>query len=155
SVRLSADRTTVSWQAISGATSYNVYRGASPAAGDQTCLVVHATGLSAADGATPATGGLFYYLVSGSNASGEGTLGTDSAGSPRPNPAPCLDADNDLVADNRDNCPGASNPTQADQNEDGIGDACDPKTYDFEADPLGVRPAGMTQTGGVDATFLV
>ena len=154
-VRIGSDRATISWQTVSGATSYNLYRGASPASADQTCLVVHTPSLLASDAGLPPPGGLFYYLVSASNASGEGTIGTDSSGSPRPNAAPCADLDNDLVADNRDNCPGASNVSQADQNEDGLGDACDPKTYDFEADLPGARPAGMTQTGGTDATFLV
>ena len=35
------------------------------------------------------------------------------------------DADADGVSDARDNCPGASNPTQADADADGVGDACD------------------------------
>ena len=34
------------------------------------------------------------------------------------------DADNDGIADNRDNCPYTPNPDQADGNSDGIGDAC-------------------------------
>jgi hypothetical protein len=31
----------------------------------------------------------YYYLVTGQNACGEGTLGTRSNGVPRPNGAPC------------------------------------------------------------------
>ena len=146
---------TISWQAAAGATSHNLYRGASPSAGDQSCLIVHTTGLSTVDAAIPAAGSLFYYLVSGVNTAGEGTLGIASNGAPRLNALPCADVDGDLVADNRDNCPGAANASQADQNGDALGDACDPKTYDFESDALGARPAGITQTGGVDTTFLV
>src|SRR2546426_1308656 len=154
-VRVASDRQSITWGAVSGADSYNVYRGQSPALADQTCLVVHMTSLAAADSAAPASGGLFYYLVSAVNSSGEGTLGNRSDGTPRPNTAPCQDADADLVPDNRDNCPGVANPSQADQNSDGLGDACDGKTYDFEADALGARPAAMTQTGGVEPSFLV
>jgi len=36
------------------------------------------------------------------------------------------DADGDLVAEGCDNCPGVSNVDQADIDDDGIGDACDP-----------------------------
>jgi hypothetical protein len=38
------------------------------------------------------------------------------------------DSDGDLLIDPCDNCPGVSNPSQADFDEDGIGDGCDPCT---------------------------
>ena len=47
-----------------------------------------------------------------------------------------LDSDNDGVADPLDNCPSVANPTQANSDGDGLGDACDdftppPTTYSF------------------------
>ncbi len=40
-----------------------------------------------------------------------------------------------------------------DHDLDGVHDRCDPKTYDFEADAPGQRPADMTQLDGVNAGF--
>ncbi len=37
-----------------------------------------------------------------------------------------IDADNDGIYNGMDNCPDDYNPTQADTDEDGVGDACDP-----------------------------
>jgi hypothetical protein len=81
------------------------------------------------------------------NADGEGILGKDGEGNAVPNGQPCVDADGDLVADNTDNCPSAVNPAQSDQDGNGLGDACDPNTYDFEADAVGARPAATTSYG--------
>jgi hypothetical protein len=39
-----------------------------------------------------------------------------------------VDSDGDGIADNDDNCPATSNPSQTDTDGDGIGDACDPLT---------------------------
>ncbi|MEK7528679.1 MAG: thrombospondin type 3 repeat-containing protein, partial [Patescibacteria group bacterium] len=41
-------------------------------------------------------------------------------------PAPAADVDHDLTPDAEDNCPGVANRDQADWDEDGLGDACDP-----------------------------
>ncbi len=46
------------------------------------------------------------------------------------------DGDGDGVADSEDNCPGESNPDQADSDDDGIGDACE--GVDLDADDDGV-----------------
>ena len=44
------------------------------------------------------------------------------------------DADGDAVPDSCDNCPAVSNPSQADQNHNGIGDACDYTCGDANGD---------------------
>ncbi|MDP2691646.1 MAG: LamG-like jellyroll fold domain-containing protein [bacterium] len=48
--------------------------------------------------------------------------------------AECADTDNDGVLDNADNCPLTPNPSQADADEDGAGDACDTLTVIDEND---------------------
>ena len=83
--------TTIVWNDPPG--SYNVYRGAlpdgSPWSYNQTCFSNGVTGNSTPDTTVPALGELFYYLVSRVNACGESSLGTDSAGAPRPNGSAC------------------------------------------------------------------
>jgi hypothetical protein len=143
-----ADKATLKWSAVPGADAYNVYLGTSPAAYDHTCRVYRTAATSAGVPEVPPPGGLRYVLVSAVNADGEGPLGA-------PNPSPCGDADADLVADNLDNCPGAANPGQADQDANGAGDRCDPNTYDFEGDPVGGRPADVVRLGPLNQTFAV
>jgi hypothetical protein len=52
------------------------------------------------------------------------------------------DSDGDLVADFEDSCPGEANPKQLDQDEDGVGDACD---LDYDAPYRTVVIFGDTQ----------
>lgn len=150
-----ADGATLSWSPASGAESYDVYRGTEPRLYDHTCRVFRTTTSSTILSEAPPPGGLYFFLISGVNTDGEGTLGNDSGGSPRPNGFPCADADADLVADNSDNCPATVNPAQADQDGNAVGDACDPHTYDFAADAIGSRPAQMTQLGPPQQTLTV
>lgn len=90
-VRLDVRRTdpassvaTITWSAVSGASAYNVYRGASANLGDLACFQSGVTETRQDDdGALP--GGVFYVLVS-SLGCGESGLGTGNP-SPRP-PAP-------------------------------------------------------------------
>src|SRR5262245_14684009 len=96
-----ADHATLAWSAAPGADRYDVYEGADPAGYDHACRVYRTATLTAEINDAPAPGGLLYFLVSGANVDGEGSLGTDSAGTSRPNSAPCVDADGDLRADER------------------------------------------------------
>ncbi|MBD3868551.1 MAG: hypothetical protein IFK94_10550 [Acidobacteria bacterium] len=149
------DPDTLAWSAVPGADRYYVYLGSDPAAGDAACyrFGVAATTTDLPD--IPLPGRQLYVLVTGVNDDGEGPFGPDSTGTARVNGQPCLDLDGDFLPDNRDNCPEAANPDQADQDDNGTGDRCDPNTYDFETDTPGNRPAGMTQLGGVNGTFVV
>lgn len=143
---------TLSWDLLVSASSYNVYRGEVPANDDHRCLVFQTSATSATLPDAPPNG-LFYYLVSAVNADGEGPLGFRSA-VPVRNDFPC-DVDGDGIPSAIDNCPAVFNPSQTDQNADQIGDRCDPKTYDFEADAVGARPLEMTQIGGDNPSFVV
>lgn len=154
SVRVLPDKRTLTWTAAADATTWNVYRGTSPRDADHACFIPGLTAPAADVSEPPPLPPLLYYLVSAGNADGESGLGTDSLGGPRPNRAPC-DTDGDGILDNADNCPLVANPSQADQDEDGEGDRCDPQTYDFEADAPGSRPSETLDVGGRDPSFLV
>ncbi len=83
----------ITWNATAQATAYNVYRGRAstlpPFAYNHSCFEANSPDTAATDPDLPARGDFFYYLVSAVNACGEGTLGTDSGGSGRPNPGAC------------------------------------------------------------------
>jgi hypothetical protein len=141
--------TPFSWLKIPQANVYNVYRGvADRVFENHVCLEASSPDRLALDAASPAPGTAWYYLVSGRNACGEGSLGTDSDGVPRPNPGPCplpyADSDGDLIRDADDNCPLAANTPQIDTDRDGAGDGCDncplalnPDQSDLDADGIG------------------
>ncbi|MGH9868074.1 MAG: metallophosphoesterase [Candidatus Polarisedimenticolia bacterium] len=83
----------LSWNPAPGAMQSNLYRGLVPAAGPfayiQTCFLPGIVGGSATDASTPAAGTILFYLVTGENLCGEGSMGNSSQGTLRPNPAPC------------------------------------------------------------------
>lgn len=86
------DPQTLVWTASPGALTYNLYRGSIVAGGwtyNQTCLAPALPSPVEVDVALPPSGLPFYYLVSGRNACGEGSLGNKSNGQPRPNASPC------------------------------------------------------------------
>lgn len=68
-------------------------------------------------------------------------------------PVPPADDDGDGIPDDQDNCPGKYNPRQKDQDNDGVGDLCDPDfTVDLEILGGGIflsdRDRGSQVTGG-------
>jgi len=84
------DGSTLHWSATPGIGAYDVYRGTHASGGwtfNQTCLLTGDTSPAATDATSPA--GLFYYLVTGKGPCGEGSSGSTSSGSLRPNPSPC------------------------------------------------------------------
>jgi hypothetical protein len=150
------EQTGVYWEPEADARTYNLYKGrVTVGAGwiyNHVCLEIDMPDTTYLDPAQPAIGELFYYLVSKQNPHGEGPLGDDSFGNARPNPEPCLDLDEDGVADNIDNCPEVANPTQLDTDMDGLGDTCDDDDdndglTDLEEELLGTSPVNPDTDG--------
>lgn len=87
------------WDALAGATTYNVYRGGLETLVDLdgdgaaesygACFDGNLASPADADASIPATGSGFFYLITGRNVAGEGTLGPSSGGADRPNSSPC------------------------------------------------------------------
>jgi hypothetical protein len=91
SLAFDAAGTTLSWSDPPG--NWNVYRGAhakgDPWAFNQVCFDPHNTTSSSLEASSPPLDTVFFYLVTHLDACGESTLGLDSNGNLRPNPAPC------------------------------------------------------------------
>ncbi len=83
----------MTWQSITQATAYNVYRGTFGGgvkfSYNHTCFENGSADTAATDTSTPAMANGFYYLMSGENCFGEGTLGSKTGGTARPNNSPC------------------------------------------------------------------
>ena len=78
------------WSAAPGADRHHLYRGTTGDLSDLNCYQPGLRGTSATDlGEIPAAGGAFYFLTTGVNCAGEGSLGTDSGGGERKNRNPC------------------------------------------------------------------
>lgn len=84
--------TAIAWTATPGFSAWNLYRGTlggGALASNHVCFESASGDPAAADPQTPPPRSLHYYQVSGSNACGEGSLGADSAGAPRPTLTSC------------------------------------------------------------------
>ncbi len=85
-------KTAFAWDAELSVGSYNVYRGllASLPSGYGSCFAHGLTTPQGTDAAAPPSGEGYFYLVTAENRiAEEGTMGSDSIGTPRPNTAPC------------------------------------------------------------------
>jgi hypothetical protein len=153
SLRFEADGTTLSWEAVPTATGYDVYRGISRSADDLSCFHFNLPATNLPDSQQPSS--LYVYLIAARNGDGVSGLGTDSFGTERQAGLACADDDTDGIENLADNCPLVSNPSQADQDENGTGDRCDPNTYTFEDDLLGQAPAETTVRGALAPGYLV
>jgi hypothetical protein len=120
------------WLHAFQAPAYNVYRGSfggPPFAYNETCLDTENVARSVNDGAAPAPGSGFYYIVGSRNSCGESAAVINRAGVPH-TPAPTCstanrNSDSDTPRDIGDNCPVATNDSQGDVDGDSQGDACD------------------------------
>jgi parallel beta-helix repeat protein len=93
------DDQSLEWDPRPEAAAYNLYRGdlgslidtdGDGAAEDYgVCFASGLASAGASDASVPDVGHVYFYLVSGVFASGEGSLGRSSTGAPRPNLQPC------------------------------------------------------------------
>jgi Right handed beta helix region/Thrombospondin type 3 repeat len=152
-----AGSTALDWLYATQSPAFNLYRGLiDPSEGwseTHGCLRGALLRPHLDDPSTPSPGSLFYYLVSGVSACGEGTLGRRSDGTERPTNGSCspryADADGDGIPDLEDDCPLAANANQQDADGDSRGDACDncpavanPDQADADGDGVGDACAG-------------
>ncbi len=117
--------TTLRWTRPEQGFAFDVYRGLVPAGSvfshDETCWAAETAAPSATDPEAPPPGAYFYYLVSAVNACGDSGEGSSQAMcAPRH-----ADTDGDGVPDLQDNCPLAADASQADDDHDHVGNACD------------------------------
>lgn len=78
--------------AASNSDEFNLYRGTLSALSPMyygTCLQSGIPSNTWTDGTAPSPGEGYFYIVTGRNAAGEGSMGYDSGGHPRPNTEPC------------------------------------------------------------------
>ena len=105
------------------------------------------------DATMPASGDAVYYLISARNSCGDSRMGQDNMGGVPSDlfpSSPCgalnLDFDLDGVTDVADNCTETSNVSQADADQDFVGDACDCAVLDPTNTPSPPdRPTGIQQ----------
>ncbi len=124
---------TITWLHAFQAPAYNVYRGTFggglPFAYNESCFDTENVTRSTPDGATPAPGQGFYYIVSGRNLCGESAAVRNGQGQDHTPSPTCSTAnrnsDADTPRDLGDNCPAIANASQADTDGDSQGDACD------------------------------
>ncbi|HET8948377.1 MAG TPA: hypothetical protein VFQ07_15460 [Candidatus Polarisedimenticolia bacterium] len=91
-LQILADRQTLVWSPEPASAAYNVYAGLlSTLPGPfGACAIARVAGTSAVDVTVPGTGTGLFYLVTGVNGlREEGTKGSTSNGTVRPNPSPC------------------------------------------------------------------
>jgi hypothetical protein len=89
-LNVQSDKQTLIWNSAAGAgqgTVHDVPRGLVNqlpvgSGGSEICLTTTGAATTT-DGATPAAGSSFWYLVRGRNSCGTGTYGTDSSSNPR------------------------------------------------------------------------
>ncbi len=113
------------WDAVPGAVQYRVYRGLVSGLPDYCAEGVgNASDRFIFDSETPPPGDAYTYLITALDSAEEGPVGLRTDGTDRFLTIDC-DLDNDDVRDSVDNCPRDGNTGQADQDSDGLGDACD------------------------------
>jgi hypothetical protein len=111
--------TRLTWQAVSTATNYRVYRSSTSANGGFAQVgQVNAPAVTW-DDTTIADGVTYWYYVTSVIPGGETTGGNILSGSAR------FDADNDGLPNCSDNCRPCANANQSDGDGDGIGDVCE------------------------------
>ncbi|HKQ97748.1 MAG TPA: hypothetical protein VJV75_07735 [Candidatus Polarisedimenticolia bacterium] len=91
-LQILGDEATLQWSAEPRSMAYNVYRGnlAMPPGGFGVCVHARVEATVVVEAEDPPVGAGFFYLVTGESLlEEEGTKGSTSAGTERPNPAPC------------------------------------------------------------------